>query len=186
MSNETQPSKERDNAIKNLVELCRSIDSTRLITSAFSNVHYENSTAIFQDTVGKFMDIISVNEYLGWYRQWPGAAGDVTWKSDFDKPFLISEFGGEAKYGNKKRQSDSASSWSELYQEQIYKDQVLMFKKIPSLGGTCAWILADFRSPTRMHPIYQQGWNRKGLLSDRGEKKKAWYILKKYYSETAN
>jgi beta-glucuronidase len=32
-----------------------------------------------------------------------------------------------------------------------------------------------------MHPVYQNGWNRKGLISDRGDKKKAWFILKAYY-----
>jgi beta-glucuronidase len=48
------------------------------------------------------------------------------------------------------------------------------------------WILADFKSPGRMHPIYQQGWNRKGLLSDKGQKKKAWYILHDYYEQLQN
>jgi beta-glucuronidase len=42
-------------------------------------------------------------------------------------------------------------------------------------------VLADFRSPYRMQSTYQKGWNRKGLLSDQGEKKKAWYIMKAYY-----
>jgi beta-glucuronidase len=58
-----------------------------------------------------------------------------------------------------------------------------MLKKIPFLRGMTPWILADFRSPGRMHPIYQQGWNRKGLLSDQGLKKKAWYIIKGYYQQ---
>ena len=92
----------------------------------------------------------------------------------------MSEFGGEALYGNH-GPADTVSSWSEESQEQIYKDQVAMFKKIPFLRGTTPWILADFRSPTRRHPVYQQGWNRKGLLGNNGLKKKAWYILKDFY-----
>ncbi len=99
----------------------------------------------------------------------------------YQKPVIISEFGGEAKFGNHNGPADEASSWNEDYQEQIYKDQVALFNNAPNLAGVCAWILIDYRSPTRLHPIYQQGYNRKGLLSERGEKKKAWYVLNKYY-----
>ena len=93
----------------------------------------------------------------------------------------MSEFGGEALYGNEEGKKDIASTWSEEYQEQIFIDQFKMLKTIPFLRGTCPWILADFRSPGRNHPKYQNGWNRKGLLSDRGDKKKAWYIVNKFY-----
>ena len=101
----------------------------------------------------------------------------------------MSEFGAEAlqgHYGSK----DTASSWSEEYQEQVYKDQVKMFKTIPFLKGTCPWILVDFRSPTRLQPIYQDGqkvmWNRKGLLGDKGLKKKAWFVIKEFYAMVPN
>jgi beta-glucuronidase len=43
------------------------------------------------------------------------------------------------------------------------------------------WILKDFRSPNRQHPIYQQGWNRKGLESETGQRKQAFDILANYY-----
>jgi beta-glucuronidase len=130
--------------------------------------------------LSKYLDVLSVNEYLGWYKAWPSAPTDVIWKSEFNKPLIMSEFGGEALYGNH-GPADTASSWSEEYQEKIYKDQLAMFKKIPFLKGTCPWILADFRSPRRLHPVYQNGWNRKGLLSDRGFKKKAWYVMEEFY-----
>jgi beta-glucuronidase len=94
----------------------------------------------------------------------------------------MSEFGGEALYGSKGEPKDAASSWSEEYQEKLYKDQLEMLRTIPFLRGTCPWILADFRSPVRMHPVYQNGWNRKGLISDRGLKKKAWFIIEKFYT----
>ena len=61
------------------------------------------------------------------------------------------------------------------------RDQINMFSTIPNLVGVCPWILTDFRSLSRLHPKYQKGWNRKGLLSDKGEKKKAWFVMKKYY-----
>jgi beta-glucuronidase len=45
------------------------------------------------------------------------------------------------------------------------------------------WILVDFRSPRRNLPEIQDGWNRKGLISDGGQKKQAFFILKEFYDE---
>lgn len=56
-----------------------------------------------------------------------------------------------------------------------------MFGTIPNLCGVCPCILFDYKSLGRMHPVYQKGYNRKGLLSEKGEKKKVWYIMNEYY-----
>ncbi len=139
------------------------------------------------DTLYRHFDLIALNEYMGWYVPWQGRPEDVKWNIAIkDKPVVISEFGGEALYGNNKGPKDEASGWSEVYQEQIYKDQVKMLKTVPDLCGIFPWLLVDYRSPGRMHPVYQNGWNRKGLISDRGDKKKAWYILKAYYDSVKN
>lgn len=181
MSNETRPSKERYDAIAHLITLARSMDSTRLISSAINSINYNGATVSINDSLCRLMDVVSVNEYFGWYRPWPAVPGEVEWRSDFNKPLIMSEFGGEALYGNTKEPKDAASSWSEEYQEQLYKDQLKMLNKINFLAGTCPWILADFRSPVRMLPVFQNGWNRKGLISDKGLKKKAWYVMKGFY-----
>jgi beta-glucuronidase len=97
------------------------------------------------------------------------------------KPVFISEFGGEALHGDPTGPTDEAAFWTEAYQEDIYKKQIEMFKTVPNLVGVCPWLLFDYLSPGRMHPIYQNGYNRKGLLSEKGEKKKAWYIMHEYY-----
>lgn len=187
LSNETSPSPSRDRALVNLSDKCRQLDSTRLITSVINDQHYNNNAINVWDTLFRHFDIISLNEYLGWYIPWQGRPEDVKWNFVCkDKPIVISEFGGEALYGNNKGPKDEAASWSEEYQEQIFKDQVEMLKAIPDLCGTFPWLLVDYRSPGRMHPVYQNGWNRKGLLSDHGDKKKAWYILKAYYESTKN
>ena len=39
----------------------------------------------------------------------------------------------------------------------------------------------DFRSPTRNLAGMQDGFNRKGLISDQGQKKEAFFVLKKAY-----
>jgi beta-glucuronidase len=188
LSNETYDSTpNRNNALINLSNKCKLLDSTRLITSVICTQGYENNTFNVWDTLYRHFDIMSINEYLGWYLPWQGNPKEVKWKLVCnDKPIIISEFGGEALYGSNYGPKDEAASWSEEYQEQIYKDQIDMFSTIPNLSGVCPWILADFRSLGRMQPVYQKGWNRKGLLSDRGDKKKAWYIMKTYYERIKN
>jgi len=41
----------------------------------------------------------------------------------------------------------------------------------------------DFRSTTRNIPILQDGYNRKGLLSEDGKKKQAYFIMQKAYQD---
>ena len=184
MSNETAPGAARNASIIKMIDYTKSLDQTRLIASAFDRVNYAENTVTISDTLSRYLDVISVNEYLGWYRPWPDKPGNIIWKSDFNKPLIMSEFGGEALFGNH-GSKDTASLWTEEFQEQLYKDQLAMLKTIPFLKGTCPWILVDFRSPKRLHPKYQDGnhgmWNRKGLLSDKGFKKKAWYVMEAYY-----
>lgn len=182
LSNETYSfTPGRDKALIAISQQCRREDSTRLITSVFSNQGYADHTFNVWDTLSRYFDVLSINEYLGWYVPWQGRPADTKWKFVYQMPLIISEFGGEAKYGSNYGPKDEAAYWSEEYQEQIYKDQVEMFRAAPNLVGTCAWILVDYRSIGRMHPVYQNGYNRKGLLSEYGEKKKAWYVLRNFY-----
>lgn len=180
LSNETAPSQERNDVLINMAASARLADPTRLISSAFDHFSYKNNHVIIEDTLSKYLDVMAVNKYFGWYAKWPAEPGNVIWESSFNKPMIVSEFGAEALYGNHAGE-DTAGLWTEEYQEQIYKDNIKMFDKIPFLCGVSPWILADFRSPFRMQATYQQGWNRKGLISDRGFKKKAWYIIQQFY-----
>jgi beta-glucuronidase len=102
----------------------------------------------------------------------------VKWEFKNDKPIIISEFGGEALYGH---HGTSHQRWTEEYQEQLYKNMCIMLDKMPNLVGTTPWILMDFRSSKRLLPKIQDDFNRKGLFSDRGEPKKAMYILRDWY-----
>jgi beta-glucuronidase len=180
ISNETKPGAARDKALTQMAELARLKDDTRLIGSAFNHINYNKNLVTIDDTLSKVLDVVGVNVYLGWYSPWAADPKAYVWKFDFNNPLIMSEFGGEALYGHH-GSADTASSWSEEYQEQLYKSNVAMFKNIPFLKGTSPWVLYDFRSARRMHSTYQKGWNRKGLLSENGEKKKAWYVMKAYY-----
>jgi beta-glucuronidase len=90
-------------------------------------------------------------------------------------------FGAEARYGHHGR-DDMPSAWNEEFQAEFYRKQLRMLARILSLRGTAPWVLMDFRSPVRMHP-FQAGYNRKGLLSERGERKLAWRVMQDYYRE---
>jgi beta-glucuronidase len=180
VSNETTPGPDRNKTLIQLARAAHALDSTRLITSALSHFKVSGNKIIIDDPLCRYLDVIGVNRYMGWYTPWPSTPGDVEWQNPFKKPLIFSEFGAGALYGNH-RSADTAYLWTEEYQERVYRDDIVMFRNMPSLRGTCPWLLADYRDPTRMHPLYQQGWNRKGLLSDEGRKKKAWYIIKRYY-----
>ena len=57
-----------------------------------------------------------------------------------------------------------------------------MLDNMPFVRGITPWILKDFRSPRRALPGIQDFWNRKGLLSETGVRKQAWYVLRDYYA----
>lgn len=182
VANETQPSKPRNEFLKYLIKCCKDIDATRLITAAFDLVRFNRERQVFvmNDPFIKELDVVAVNKYMGWYHQWPLTPDKAIWEVAKGQPLILSEFGGEALYG-KSGEAEVVSSWSEDYQATLYRDNLEMFKHIPNLRGTSPWVLFDFRSPFRFHPVNQEDWNRKGLVSDQGFRKKAWYIMKEYY-----
>lgn len=178
VGNETPRTEARLEFMKRLTEKARETDPTRLITAA-TEVHNLNpKTIILDDPLGKYLDVLGCNEYLGWYNGMPDKADTIDWTSAYDKPLIISEFGGGAKYG---LHGDSLTVWTEEFQENLYKHQLGMLNRISFLRGMTPWILMDFRSPRRPLAEIQDFFNRKGLYSNLGEKKKAFYILQKYY-----
>ena len=184
VANETQPSGPRNAFLRHLIACCREIDDTRLIVAAFDLVRFDRQRQLFvmDDPFIGELDVVAINKYMGWYHPWPLTPDKAVWDVARGKPLIISEFGGEALYGQH-GPADVASSWSEEYQEALYRDNLRMFENIPNLRGVSPWILFDFRSPFRFHPANQEGWNRKGLVSDQGYRKKAWYLMKAYYDK---
>jgi beta-glucuronidase len=179
VANETPATSVRFQFLRTLVEKAREEDPTRLVTAALL-VRTEGMTKVIDDPLGEVLDVIGFNEYIGWYEHTPEDAEQVVWKIAYDKPLIVSEFGGEAKYG---LHSDTNTRWTEEYQASIYRHQLTMLNRMPSLRGMSPWILMDFRSPRRPLPGVQDYFNRKGLISDQGEKKEAFFILQKAYKE---
>jgi len=181
VANETPVKESRNVFLKNLVELSRSLDDTRLITAALEVHNETGDTKIIDDPMGKYLDVLGCNEYIGWYGdKKPEDCEIYNWKTIYKKPLIISEIGADCLFGHHGGKSER---FTEEYQEDFYKHQISMLKKITFLRGVSPWILVDFRSPRRSLAYIQDYWNRKGLISERGEKKKSYYILKNYYGE---
>jgi beta-glucuronidase len=179
MANETPNTPARTKFIEALAGRARELDSSRLITAALL-VRAKGHTKIVDDPLGTALDVIGVNEYIGWYEQHPETADVTDWQIAYDKPLIVSEFGGDAKAGLHGGENDR---WTEEYQANIYKHQLGMLNRIAQLRGMSPWLLMDFRSPNRPLVGIQDEFNRKGLISDQGQKKQAFYILQKAYRE---
>ena len=180
VGNETPVSDARNLFMQNLVQTAKQMDSTRLVSAALET-HYSSGVNIINDALGDYTDLVSINEYLGWYSGLPNSCRTAQWQTIYNKPLFFSETGAEAKGGF---HADSLTRFSEEYQAWYFKEQIAMMKRMPdNYIGLSPWILCDFKSPRRNNPVYQEGWNTKGLIDNHGNRKKAFYILKAYYDE---
>ncbi len=177
MANETPLSAERTKFITDLITVARNKDPYRLISAALLSESKDGIHTI-NDPLGAYIDLVAFNQYLGWYGGNLEDAEKIKWSSIYDKPLIVSEFGGDARQGLHGSKYDR---WNEEFQEYLYIQNLKMIDKIPNLAGLSPWILVDFRSPRRLLPGIQDGYNRKGLISNEGKKKKAFWIMKKYY-----
>jgi beta-glucuronidase len=164
---------------RTLIQAARDLDSTRLITAALET-HTKGVTRTIDDPLGADLDVLGCNEYIGWYGGTIDDVDKAVWKTPFDKPLIMSEFGGDAKFG---LHGSDDQRWTEEYQANLYVHQLRMLDNIPFLRGMTPWVLMDFRSPRRPLPNIEDYYNRKGLVSDKGEKKKAFFVLKSYYEQ---
>lgn len=179
LANETPPTEDRNRFLGELRSTLRTIDQSRLVTAALeSSFDEETKTVRVLDPFASGVDLLSLNEYYGWYRLPPEGCAEVSWSIDHDKPLIISEFGAGAVAGLRGPQEER---WSEDHQAWIYREQLAMLEKIPQWRGVTPWILHDFRSPRRNFPGIQDGWNRKGLIGSNGKRKLAFEVLREFY-----
>jgi beta-glucuronidase len=183
IGNETPVNPARLEFMKQLANYTRELDSTRLITAALNHTEQNgDNTRLLSDSLGEFLDVLGLNEYIGWYNGSIASTDTMQWKFAYDKPLIVSEFGAETPYG---AHGSADARWTEEYQTALYQHQIAMLRKIPSLAGMSPWVLMDFHSPRRPLTGVQDFYNRKGLISDRGQRKQAFYTLQKFYKEMA-
>ncbi len=182
IANETAVIPSRNAFLGELADYVRSLDDTRLISAACKKDQetdgHPDSVYTYNDPLIEKLDVISFNEYLGWYGGSPAECQGKSFLMGSAKPVIVSEFGGGAIQGF---HGDRLTRWSEEFQAYLYEESLQMFDKIDGLSGMAPWILVDFMSPLRQLHGVQDGWNRKGLVSEQGNKKQAFFVMKKYY-----
>jgi beta-glucuronidase len=182
VSNETPISEPRNEFLRRLIQTVRRLDPTRLLTAALERHYADEHTQVIDDPLGEDLDVLGVNQYVGWYDGLPAKADGLSWQVAYEKPVVFSELGGDAKAGH---YGPPEQRWTEEFQADLYEHQIAMLRRIRNFRGLSPWILADFQSPRRPLPKIQDGWNRKGLVSDQGDKKQAFFVLKAFYQEVA-
>ena len=180
VANETPHGEARDKFLSSLAKYCHDNDPVRLVSMAMevTSVTSGNLNRL-QDNMHQYVDVVSFNEYVGWYRD-TKAARNMVWEIPYEKPAIISEFGGGALQG---WHGSADQRFTEEFQEDLYKANVDMFERIEGLAGTSPWILMDFRSPRRQLYGVQDFFNRKGLVSEKGVKKLAFYVMQEWYAK---
>lgn len=185
VANETPITPARTRFLETVIGDVRRLDPTRLITAALNKnvdvggVRDGESRMVVKDPLGASLDVVSVNQYEGWYGSRPPAEiGRVSFGSDFDKPMIMSEFGADALYGH---HGPREARWTEEYQAHLY-DETLKVVERDGFAGVSPWILKDFRSPRRWHGRFQRGWNRKGVIDETGRRKLAFEVLRAFYA----
>lgn len=139
---------------------------------------------------GKYMDILSVNAYYGWYY---GMHTDIGSHLDKlhslfpGKPILMSEFGAGAAPGRSEAdgvyKADRVAwgkTYSEEYQGELIESYLRQIKERPYVCGLSPWILSDFYNtwfPENPVPNY----NLKGITSKERKAKRAFHLLKDAY-----
>lgn len=184
VANETPISEPRTRFLKTLVDDARRLDGTRLVSAAMEmrKDPREPNTRIIDDPFGEYTDLVSFNEYVGWYDGLPESCKAAKWSVLREKPVVISEFGGDALGG---LHGEAEARFTEEFQAELYRETLPMLERLPGFSGCTPWVLVDFRSPRRPLPHIQDGFNRKGLISENDAKKEAFYVLKSFYDEKA-
>lgn len=181
IANETPHGDARDKFLSSLAKYARGKDDTRLISMAMERKDKSKEILSINDNMSEFVDIVSVNQYVGWYDGTNEKLDRVSWEIDCEKPLMISEFGGEAVFGH---HGDASQIWTEEYQADLYKKTLKMIdERMPHVSGISPWVLKDFRSSRRLLPNVQDGFNRKGVISDRGDRKLSFYVLQEWYKK---
>ena len=123
-------------------------------------------------------DVLSVNDYPGWYagapngiaKYWKKAAA---WAAEHypSKPYLIAEAGAGAIAGWRNNGSHRGEPlrWSEELQAEIVRRDVQAALDDDNIAGICVWQLLDIAVDPKYWPAEKRpgGKNNKGVLGDR-------------------
>lgn len=174
VGNENPDTDERLNFMGSLSDFAHKRDETRLVSAACL-INYEKNA--IEDRLEKYLDVIGVNEYCGWYTADFRMLPELFANSDPQKPVIITEFGADALSGHHGTITDKGTEECQAF---VYEKQTENIRKISYIKGMTPWILRDFRCPRRTAST-QKYYNTKGLVSADGKRKMAFFVLRDFY-----
>ena len=161
--------------IRSVCKAFREIDPTRPVTYASNK--YE------KDVCMDLVDIVAMNPYPGWGGiNWDEVSGipdiaprlaEIKAAVPKDKPYMISEIGAAAIYGE---HDPYRARWSEEYQAELVKEVCRIVLNDERYCGLCFWHFSDAKSYINGGRIL--GYNDKGLLDRYRRPKLAWEAVR--------
>ncbi|MFW9945333.1 MAG: glycoside hydrolase family 2 protein [Candidatus Odinarchaeota archaeon] len=159
--------------VRRLMMLARTYDDTRIVTYV--------SRKLITDLTRRFADVATINTYFGWYfghERMLSLFLDIMNAPFFTKPWIFTEFGAGAKYGFHDDWRNQ-TKFTEERQLQLLDYTIRTINSKEYFAGWLIWIFRDFRSLMKSGE-YQQGFNRKGIVSEKSyEKKLIFYRIPK-------
>ena len=175
VGNENEDSDARLAFMRHLAHSAKAADPTRL-TGAACLINREKFC--IEDRLTDHIDVIGINEYFGWYEPDFSGLQRLLAASAPDRPVIVSETGADALAGHHGADSEF---FTEECQARIYEQQIAHLAHAPYICGMTPWLLYDFRSERRQ-TVFNQGFNRKGLIAqDKKTRKLAFEVLAGYY-----
>jgi len=167
-----------------VIEAVRRFDPDRLVT--FAVITSVGHLSPRFEGVADLADVISINEYYGWYygeMEQLGPYLDHMHQKWPQKPILLSEFGADAVPGKHAPAGAEPEKFTEEYQVKMLEHVWSEIRKRDFMVGGMPWVFADFRVGWfgDMHPTYHM--NEKGVLTYRREKKLGYKALKSVYED---
>lgn len=156
-----------------LVNLVRSLDSTRLVCNV-------TETVADQDTVGHLFDILGINRYYSWYYNtaeletiYPRLTAEFrAWHEKTGKPIFMSEFGADAIAGNHKLPE---TLYSEEYQMEYYRENHRALDDCEFVVGEHPWAFADFMTKSELRRF---DGNKKGMFTRQRQPKGVAFLMR--------
>jgi beta-glucuronidase len=180
--------------IRNAAEAVRKLDDTRLVgLDRQSRVGEPYTTGAH-----KYLDVLGVNEYFGWYRSVAenlpdqpstttadlGGYLDALHAANPDLPLLITEFGAEAtRFGPE----DQKGTFG--FQRKWVLDHLAIHASKPFVNGSIHWALRDFR----VHQTWKGGapdeyaqppWHNKSLIEENNHRKPVFLDVARIFRRT--
>ncbi len=163
---------------KTVIETMRSLDHTRPVTMV-----HTMWPAI--DKVSRWLDVICVNRYFGWYSDHGHLEviglqvkkEMLEWYEKYHKPIIMTEYGADTIAGLHKM---PPVAFSEEFQCAFLNEFHKVFDQLDFMIGEHVWAFADFQTKQGLTRV---DGNKKGVFTRNRQPKMAAYLLKERWTK---